>query len=50
MIGSTWFYVGHSFHVDLIGLEMYNVTVVRIVHVIEFFFKRNKPVLHSFQI
>ena len=27
----NFFYVGHSLHVDPLGVEIYNVTVVRIV-------------------
>ena len=47
MIASPLFHVGHSLHVVSIGVEMYIVTVVRML--IEFG-KRSKSDLHSFHI
>ena len=47
MTGSNLFYVGHSLHVGPIGVEMYNVTVMRIA--IEFA-REVILVLRSFQI
>ena len=47
MIAPPFFHVRHSLYVGPTGVKMYRVTVVR--RVIEVW-KRNKPVLHSFQI
>ena len=47
VIASPLFHVGHLLHVGLTDVEMYSVTVMRIV--IEFC-KRSIPVLHLFQI